>query len=611
MRVRPKRLYEGAAVGGRGPDHPDGIDWPSLGGRAMNRAQFLWLLALALAAVFLVLQPLQTFAIFGSDTGEYFRLTSDVVTSGHVPLTSYNGWGFAYQDFPGIFLIAGATAQATGVDPLSSLLTVIPVLSVLSVLPLFLLFRRFYPNDTIAILGAGFATVAMPRLFSLAHPAPLALGDLFVVAGLWMFLEGRRDARWYVPLAITSSALIATHHLSSYFFLASAIGGLVVFELWRPGRWSRRFPLRELAFGLAFTLGLLAYWFEYATAFQQVILSGLPSSRWINGATVSLAAIVVFLALGLLVRYRRSHARPHPERYVRLPSDRALTRDFLIILAGVSIGSAALVLHPLPGSAQTTTALTLLWFAPLIAAIALAAGARRPLFFERSGPFLLTWLGALCLSAVFAIATNNQVLLPLRHAEYLLIPIGLLTAIGVGRLVARLEDRSGRAGVVAGGVAVLLLLAANAAIAYPPQAEFGGFQEGLTPQDAALWMWVGTAIPPSATVASDHRLSSMIFGFDGNNATWDSTPALFTGSNFSAALAELNSSDAPHSYHPVNVVAVDSVMFNGVALIPTDLALPMSASAVGWLSGGPPFIAVYENGAQSVYWVIDPTTPTS
>jgi hypothetical protein len=577
----------------------------------MNRAHLLWLLALALALIFLALQPLQTFALFGSDTGEYYRLTSDLVTTGHLPLSTYNGWGFAYQDFPGIFLVAGATAQATGVDPLSALITVVPVLSVLSVFPLFLLFRRLYPNDTIALLGAGFATVAMPRLFSLAHPAPLALGDLFVVAGMWMFVEGRRDARWYVPLAITSAALIVTHHLSSYFLLVSALGGVLLFELWRPGRWSRRFPLRELGFGLAFTLGLIAYWFEYATAFQQVILSGLPNTvtRWINGGTMSLAAVVLFVAIGLALRYRRAHARPHPGRYVRLPTDRAIARDFLIILAGVSIGSAALILHPLPGSAQTTTALTLLWFLPLIAAIALAAGARRPLLFQRSGPFVLTWLGAVCLSAAFGLATNNPVLLPVRHAEYLLIPLGLLTAIGVGRLVARLEDRSGRAGVIAGSLAVILLLSANAAIAYPPPAEFGGFQEGLTPQDAALWMWVGIAVPPTATVASDHRLSSMIFGFDGNNATWDSTPALFTGSSWPQALAELNSSDAPHTYLPVNVVAVDATMFQGVALIPTDLAPPMSADAITWLAAGPPFIVVYENGAQSVYWVIDPTAP--
>jgi len=583
----------------------------------MNRAHLLWLASLALALVFLALQPLQTFAIFGSDTGEYFRLTSDVVTTGHVPLAGYTGWGFAYQDFPGIFLISGATSQATGVDPLSSLITVVPVLSVLSVLPLFLLFRRLYPNDTIAILGAGFATVAMPRLFSLAHPAPLALGDLLVVAGLWMFVEGRRDARWYLPLALSSAALIVTHHLSSYFLLVGVVGGLVLFELWRPGRWSQRFPMRELVFALAFTLGLLAYWFEYATAFRQIILQGLPNTPWINLGSLAAAVVLAFVGIGVLLRYRRHHARPHAERIVRLPTDRAVARDFLVLLAGVSIGAAALILHPLPGTDQRTTAMTFLWFVPLIAAIALAAGARRPLLFQRPGPFVLTWLGAIGLSAALAIvatlaiSTNNTLISPERHAEYLLIPIGLLTAIGVGRLVARLQDRAGRAGAIAGGLAVVLLLASNAAIAYPPQTLFGGFQEGLTPQDAALWMWIGIATPPTVTVASDHRLSSMIFGFDGNNATWDTTPALFTGDDRKAALAELNSSDAPHTNRAVNLVAVDAAMQNGVALNPADLAPPMSPQAEAWLADGPPFIAIYENGAQWAYWVLDPSAPAA
>ena len=82
----------------------------------------------------------------------------------------------------------------------------------------------------------------MPRMFSLAHPAPLALGDLFVVAALWMFVEGRRDVRWYFPLALTGGALIVTHHLSTYFFLVSALGSLILLELAVPGRWSRRLP---------------------------------------------------------------------------------------------------------------------------------------------------------------------------------------------------------------------------------------------------------------------------------------------------------------------------------------------------------------------------------
>jgi len=148
----------------------------------------------------------------------------------------------------------------------------------------------------------------------------------------------------------------------------------------------------------------------------------------------------------------------------------------------------------------------------------------------------------------------------------------------------------------------VVLLAANAAIVYPPQASFGGFQEGLTHGDATLWMWVGVGLPASYVVASDHRLSSMIFGFDGNLATWDSTPALFTGSNWSLAFAELQGSDAPHTLRPIDAVAVDSVMYGGVALNPSGIALPLSPAAQHWFTGLP-FIPLYVNGQDVVYLV--------
>ncbi|HEY6238283.1 MAG TPA: hypothetical protein VIZ68_03755, partial [Thermoplasmata archaeon] len=473
----------------------------------MNRAQLLWLLALALALVFVALEPLLTFPIFGSDTGEYYRLTAALSSTGHLPLTSYAGWGSAYQDFPGIFVLSSATSQALGVDPLSALVTVVPLIATLSVFPLFLLFRRLFAQETIALLGAGLASVVMPRMFSLAHPAPLALGDFLTVSALWMFVEGRRDRRWYFPLAVTSAALIATHHLSSYFLLVSAVGGLLLFELVSPGRWSRRFPLRELAFGVAFLVGLLVYWFEYAGAFVPIIGSGLYGSPVPPLPIFLVGGLAGFVVLGALIRWRRSRPRTAHPRRARLPSDRSLARDFLVLFGGTLAGSAALVLLPVAISpaTRTTSPLILAFFLPLILTIALGAGSRRLVIAERPGLFVLAWAGVLGLSAFVGIATQSSVILPSRHAEYLLIPVGLLAAIGVGRLVARLGDRSGRRAVAAGATAAVLLLAANAAIAYPPPALFGGFQEGLTSHDAALWMWVGLAVPPNATVASDHR----------------------------------------------------------------------------------------------------------
>ncbi|HEV2316912.1 MAG TPA: hypothetical protein VGV89_04985 [Thermoplasmata archaeon] len=594
---------------------PEGAT-PADGGRGDVRgvelSTLLLLLSLLCFAAFALLEPLIGFAVFGSDSGEYYRLTQILLAQGHLPVGGaydggYGGWGYGYPDFPGLFLVAGAGAQgmALGVQP--SLELLLPLVSAAAVMPLFLLFRRIYPGDTVAVLGAGFATVAMPRLFSLAHPAPLALGDLLCVGALWMFVEGRRDPRWYLPLALTSGALIVTHHLSSYFFLVSASGSLLLLELWRPRAWSRRFPLRELVFVGAFTSAMLVFWFSYAVDFHGVLLqggipSGLVATPWpfIGLTAVALAGVA------LLLRLRRRSLRTTGFR-VGLPSDRSLLRDGAIIFVGIVAGLSALLLVPLPATAQHIAPGTLLWFSPFIVAAAFSAGSRRLVTTSRIGPFVLMWSAALGLSAVFALATNNPVLLPSRHAEYLVIPLGLLVAIVLGYLGLRLERSHGRRGLVAFGAAVVVLVAANAAIAYPPPQYFGGFQEGLTVEDSGMWMWSGAALPGPYVVASDHRLSSMFFGFDGYNATWQDTPALFDGSNWSVAAAELRAIPAPRCPYlkAVDLVAVDSTMYQGVALDPAQQANPLSTVSQGWFQGAP-FVPLYLNGPQAIYWVDGP-----
>jgi hypothetical protein len=593
----------------------------------MRPETVLLLGGLAFLLVFLALEPFLSYALFGSDTGEYYRLTSDLLATGTLPHgAAYTGWGTAYPDFPGIYLLAGAGAGALGVSAFSALTVIVPVVAVLSVFPLFLLFRRIYPNDTVALLGAAFASVAMPRLFSIAHPAPLALGDFLCVAALWMLVEGRRDRRWYLPLALTSGALIVTHHLSSYFFAVSALGGILLLELWRPGLWSRRFPTRELVFLAGFLTATFAFWFYGTTSFvAKVLLTSLGPGAYVGFAAFEALGLVTVVATGLLIRWRRG-SRRSTRVWVRLPTDRSFVRDALA-LAVIIFGAISIVLFvPVPGTGQITTPAAILWFAPILGLGILCAGSRRALTPSRLGPFALTWTGALGLSAGALIAVSAvggalhladatslaATLSPSRHVEYLLIPVGLLVAVSAARLVTMARDRGGRRAFLAASLGVVVLLAANAAIVYPPQADFGGFQEGLTPGDAALWLWVGIASPPSWAVASDHRLSSMIFGFDGNPATWVTTPALFTGnrSDWSTAVSELRSAWVPTSnlVHPIDLVAVDSVMYSGVALDPSQLAVPLSSAAIAWF-GGLPFVLLYENGQNVVYLVDEAYLP--
>ncbi len=603
-----------------GENDPGGAISPGEPG-PMRPETALLLGGLALLLVFLALEPFLSYALFGSDTGEYYRLTVDLVSTGTLPHgAAYTGWGTAYPDFPGIYLLAGAGAGALGISAFSALTVIVPVVAVLSVLPLFLLFRRLYPNDTVALLGASFASLVMPRLFSIAHPAPLALGDFLCVASLWLLVEGRRDARWYLPLSLTGGALIVTHHFSSYFFAVSALGGILFLELWRPGLWSRRFPTRELVFLLGFLTATFAFWFYGTTSFvSKVLLPSLGSGTLVGFAGFESLGLLAVGLTALLIRWRRG--RPRPSRtWVRLPTERSLVRD-MAVLAVLVFGAISVVLVvPVPGTGQVTTPLEILWFSPILGLGILCAGSRRVLTPSRLGPFALTWTGALGVSAAAMIGLSAvgsafhatdatslaATLSPSRHVEYLLIPIGLLVAVTAARLVSFARDRGGRRAFLAASLGVVVLLAANAAIVYPPQSDFGGFEEGLTHDDAALWLWVGIAAPPSWAVASDHRLSSMIFGFDGNPATWVTTPTLFNGnaSAWPTVVAELREAWVPTSslVHPIDLVAIDSVMYAGVALDPSELAHPLSTAAIAWFEGLP-FVPVYENGENVVYLV--------
>ena len=572
------------------------------------RHDLLFLAALLVLLVFLAAEPLLSFAVFGSDSGEYYRLTSALAGTGAVPRgDAYFGWGFAYPDFPGTFVLSAAVSGALAVSTLAALQWVVPVVAVLSAAPLFLVFRRLCGQDTVAILGAGLGTIGLPRLFSIAHPAPLSLGDAFVVVGLWAFVEGRRDRRYYGFLAIDAAALLVTHHLSSYFLFIMALGGLVVLELMRPRAWSARYPLRELLFLGGFGLVVAAYWTLYAVSFVPVVGMGLGGLAVPSFGLVAAGFLALVGVSGLLIRWRRRHpARPMRVGY---PSRRSLARDAAVLLAAITLVAGLLLLVPLPGTTQTTTPASVLWFVPLLLVVPVATGSRRYLSALRLGPLGLAWLIVLALSLVVAasVPSLGAVLEPSRHAEYAIVPLGLLAAVGSGAVVAALREQRGRRVAAAAALGLFVLVAANAAIAYPPPQDFGGFQEGLTFQDAALWGWAGLALPPGTVVASDHRLSSMLFGVDGVRATWDSTPGLFVGSSWANASAELNGSYAPHgALRAIDAVAVDQTMRSvGVALDPGQLARPMSPAADAWL-GAPPFVPIYENGAQSVYWVAGP-----
>jgi hypothetical protein len=592
------------------------MEYASDDGSSSMRFYVLVLLAAVLfLALFIGLEPLLTYPIWGSDTGEYCYLTQYLTTHGSLLVNGYTGWGSGYPDFPGIFILSGAVAESTGISSLVSLEYVVPILGALATVPLFLLFRRLFHNDGVALLGAAIAAVVFPRVFIISHPTPDALGDFLAISALWMFVEQRRDVRWFIPLTAVSVALIMSHHLSSFYFLLSAIGIMVGLELVAPRRWSLRFPMREFAFIGGFVATLFAYWGLYATAFsQQIIPQGIPSLHLSLGSLFILlgaGTIVGLVFLAVLVHLRRTRLGVgRSPLHLRWPTTRKLYRDASILTVLAFGGVCALIFVPIPGTGQTFLPLDVIWFTPFLLLVPLTAGGIPTSSASRLGFAPYVWLIAIFFVVAFSAATNSQALPVSRSVEYVAIALSLMVSVAVGGLIGRLDTPMRRRAAVVG--AVVLLVGLNAVTAYPPSQLTLGFQEGFTYQDLAEASWAASSLPAHSVMASDHRLSDLYFGLSGNNATWSTTCHLFLGNTSACnsydgnetAVQELASTLAPHSHQPVDAVAVDQTMVSsGVALDPSQPALPMNSTALAFLQG-PSFTLLYENGAQEVWWYV-------
>src|SRR3989442_5285912 len=240
--------------------------------------------AVALAAVVLVsitvrLSPLWSFLYWGSDTGEYFSILRALVRGNHLS-TTYYGWGVTYPYFPGMFFAQAGFVDLGGLDVPTTINLLVPVVGALGVLPMFLVAHRMTGDDRFALFAAAFLAGAIPVAYTTAHTAPATVGELLALAGLLCFIRLRADGRAIVPLVLVTATLIATHHLSLYFFLIMVLGAIVLEGLARPWRWTPG-AKREVTFASALLVGTFVYWLGYAAPFSESILPDVYIPPWL------------------------------------------------------------------------------------------------------------------------------------------------------------------------------------------------------------------------------------------------------------------------------------------------------------------------------------------
>jgi hypothetical protein len=139
---------------------------------------------------------------------------------------------------------------------------------------------------------------------------------------------------------------------------------------------------------------------------------------------------------------------------------------------------------------------------------------------------------------------------------------------------------------------------------YPTLEIVSGFEEGTTDKELEACLWVRESLPENATVVSDHRMSSMIFGFGELNSSWDYTPQTFHGESFDEMEEEAAGVGLPSGTKRIDYVMISKPMRKGVTLKQWEPAKPMSKNASEKFEKAP-FIKLYDNGEVQLYGVFN------
>jgi hypothetical protein len=509
--------------------------------------------------------------------------------------TEYDGWGFGYPYFPGMFHFSGSISLLTGIDTFNSMMFFVPIASALTVLLVFVLAKMLFRRSEVGVLAGAITAVAMPHVFTTSHPMPGSLGDLFLILSLILFIGSYYNKKFIPLLVLSSLALIVTHHLSSYFFFIMCLGGLFVLEvLKREGERNTRKLWIYLVF---FLTALIFYWSVFAQPFaERVVGDAFDLPLWL---ILSGGYVLVLLAF-VIVKLRRRFSWEYQPGY---PEPKFQVMKYSVLLIALVLILGAIAFTSIPGTTIDLEPTTVLLFLPFFALVAFGSVGPAYIRFHKNGMMVYGWMIALFLSIMVGVITSNRVLLPYRHPQYLVVPLGLLMGMGIVMLFKDTEGSSQRLKALALSVIVILLVL-TAFSAYPPKEVMGGFSEGTTEADMQGVLWAGENLPSDSTVATDHRMSSMVFGFGGLNATWDAAKNTLHGEDYQDFRDEIEGLEVPSGTKPINYVLLDDDIRGGAALLQWENAHPMSQGAQEKFERWP-FVKLYEANGVQIYGIVE------
>jgi hypothetical protein len=494
---------------------------------------------------------------WGNDFGIYYGLSQSLVDDPQL-FKPYSGWGDTYHYFPMLYIIMAGLHWLTGLEVDVLLRVVSPIIGSFSVVLFYFVVKRFRAGDYIPFL-AGFLLALNPfHAYQTAHAAPLTVGHLFLVISLLFFLiKDDKDKPWAThALYIASIMLIMSHHLTTFVYLLIVIG-ITLFRGLNSKNRPKNF-LTDIIYIVFLSAITFAYWAFIATPVFNSFMSGglyLSPSFIVVGFYLLLGLMVVFLEL----KYRRNY------KY----TPRLFSRKTELILMGtvilISILIAGLFSVTDFGTGFTFLKSGILLLIPTLVIYSVAIVGINRVDFTPYGPEVKGIFYPLFGIFIFSIFTWNKVLLPFRFLEYVAYPICILSALGFIaylKLPEKIEWKKITAKSKWLVVTFIAIILVSGGTTYAVQRMTSRFEESISSQVNDAVIWLEENAPSNATVASDHRISNVLWQ-RGFNTTYDYAYNLWfsTSWNNSGCLDELSGHGTMgFEYGRVDYIMIDSVM---------------------------------------------------
>lgn len=576
----------------------------------MKKSTRYALFAIFLLALFLRLFPLMNTLYWGADYGEYYYLSRELLTNNHIS-TQYFGWGAVYPDFPGMEILSSSVSLLSEVSLALSLSLVAPILASLTVIFIFLIAVEIFKDERIGLVAAGFVAVVLPHVYPTSHPMPGSIGDLLLVVCLLLFIKMQSNPRFMAALLPLTLALIMTHHLSTYFLLICIIVAVFLKAVYTKNLEVRGFKA-TIGFTAIFVVMTLLYWGISENFMEKILGLIFPWYFLLLILPLALVFIAAFAIFRNKINYRPS---------IRYPSFKSSAAGFLLILFAVLIILSVLVFIGIPGTTMKLHYSSFLVFLPFVVYLSFSGFGRGYHEFYREGVNIMGWLFAVVASLFVGTFFASKFLIPYRHMEYLMIPLSFFVGLGLVFFydfwVARgakkegntnpeesMEKANGKAGKkrIAVFLLVLFLISANAFSAYPSREAMLGYNEGTNAKSLEAVIWIRFEADEYSTVASDHKLSSIIFGFGSKNSTWDKAPLTLMASSFEDAKDEMIQVELPSGTKRIDYVLIDEEVKEGAIIYIWDDAEPLSQEAIEKFNSSN-YTKLYDSGYAQIYMV--------